>query len=148
MTTFQSRELVRDDLVSLFAADGSWQDVWGYFPGVDDVAGLSPVLIVRSRGTAQDFAGANTNPVQYRFSVTSMVVADEAVQSSADAEDQLDTLDMKVRQVIRDNAGGSTNADQYAFEGGFSQVSDIILNGQAYISETRFVIATLPRGAK
>jgi hypothetical protein len=148
MTTFQSREAVRDALVTLFTADNSWQQVYGYFPGVDEIAGKSPLLIIRSRGTAQEFAGQDTNPVQYRFSVTSMTIADESATTSANAEDSLDTLDQKVRQVIRDNAAGGSAADLLEFEAGFSQVSDIIVNGLAYISETRGVIATLPRGAK
>lgn len=147
MTTFQTRELVRDELVTLFTANGSWQAVYGYAPSVDEIAGQSPILVIRSRGTQTTMAGVLTNPTQYRFSLTNMVIADKVAQTSASAEDQLDTLDRVMRQVIRDNAGGGTYADNFLFEGGFSEVQDMIIGGQAYIVERRFIIASLANGA-
>ena len=150
-TTFQSRELVRDELATLFTADGSWQSVFGYFPAVEAFKGRTPILIIRSRGTEQDMAGLETNPASYRFLLSSWVLAFSPLSAdnwtSTDAEDKLDELDMKLRQVIRDNAGGGTNADLYRFEPGFSQVDDVIIEGVPYIVETRAILADLKRGA-
>lgn len=148
MTNFQSRELVRDELVTLFAATGKWAEVYGYFPAVTEVAGKSPVLIIRSRGTQQRMAGRVTNPASYRFLLSSFVLAytDNGTWSSADAEDKLDELDTEIRQVIRDNAN-LTNADVLRFDEGGSQVIDTIIEGQPYIVETRTIIAELVRGA-
>lgn len=146
MTTFQSREAVRDELVSLYVADGTFQEVYGYFPGVDEISGKTPLLVIRSRGTSLDMAGALTNRTEYRFSLTTFVLADENYVTSAAAEDALDTVDLAIRQVIRDNAGGGSAADMYRFEGGFSTVDDLVIGGQAYIVETRIVIATLVNG--
>jgi hypothetical protein len=148
-TTFQSREAVRDELVALFTADGSWQDVYGYYPAVSEMKGRSPIMLIRSQGTQQDMAGQDTNPSSYSFLLTTWVLAysEDGGWTSADAEDQLDTLDRVTRQIIRDNADGGTNASQYRFEAGFSNRSDLILEGVPYIIESRTIIADLPRGA-
>jgi len=149
MTTFQNRELVRDELVALFVANTSWQEVYGYFPGVSAFVGKTPVLVVTSVGTQQDMANLNTNPATYRFLISSYVLAYRVSDSwySTDAADKIDELDMKVRQIIRDNAGGGTNADQYRFESGFSQSDNIIASGVGYIVETRAILADLVNGA-
>ena len=151
MTTFQTRELIRDDLVTLFTANGSWQSVYGYFPGTNEMKGKTPVLVIRSRGTSQDMAGAVTNPTAYRFVLSSFVLAYSENSAdnwtSDDAEDKLDELDKVLRQVIRDNAGGGSYADRFEFEPGYSQVDDIIIEGLPYIVESRGIIARLVRGA-
>jgi hypothetical protein len=150
LTTFTSRELVRDEIASFFVTDGSFQEVYQYFPSVAEIKGKTPVLIIRSRGTEQDFSGLNTNPTSYRFLLTTFILAfsDDDSWSSSDAEDSLDDLDKVIRQVIRDNAGGGTYADNYRFEGGFSDVNDIMVEGLPYIVETRAVVADLPKGSK
>lgn len=149
MTTFQSRELVRDELAALFVANGSWQAAYGYFPSVDAIKGKTPILIIRSRGTSQDMAGLNTNPATYRFLLSSWVLAYSAVDSwtSSNAEDLLDTLDMKLRQVIRDNAGSLTNGDLIRFEQGTSQVDDVMIENLPYIVETRAILVDLIKGS-
>ena len=150
-TTFLSREAVRDELATLFTADGSWQSVFKFFPGLDAIKGRTPVLIIISRGTEQGMAGLETNPTTYRFLLSSWVLAFSPLSAdnwtSTDAEDKKDELDMKLRQVIRDNAGGGTNADLYRFEPGFSQVDDVIIEGVPYVVETRAILAGLKRGA-
>jgi len=147
-TTFQSRELVRDELVALFVANGSWQDVYAYFPSVNAFSGLSPILIVRGAGSSVAMEGLNTNPVEYRLSISSWVIAYVASeQTSAQSEDLVDTLDTTVRQVIRNNAGRLTNADSLRFEGGFSSKQDVVIEGLPYMAETRFVIARLNAGS-
>lgn len=147
-TTFQSRKLVRDELVTLFAANGSWQEVYGYFPSAALAAGRTPVLMIRSRGTRQDMAGVWINPASYRFLLSSFVLAYSSSDSwtSANAEDKLDELDKVLRQVIRDNVGSLTYADNLRFEEGFSDVSDIDLGGNPYIVETRAILVDLPSG--
>lgn len=149
VTTFTSRELVRDELVTLFVANGSWQEVYGYAPSVDELSGKTPILVIRSRGTIQNFANLETNPVTYRFVISSAVLAYSASDSwnSANAEDKLDELDKVVRQVIRNNAGSLTYGVNMRFETAVSEVSDPIREGLPYILESRFVLVDLPRGA-
>lgn len=149
-TTFQSRELVRDELVALFVANGSWEEVFGYFPGLDEIHGKTPVLIIRSRGTLQSMEGVFNNPSQYRFFISNWVLADSPSDSgvtSSASEDKVDELDKTVRQIIRDNTGATSNADLYQFEQSFSQVDDVIIGGLPYIVETRAIIAVLNKGS-
>jgi hypothetical protein len=149
-TTFQSRELVRDELAALFVANGTWQAVYGYRPSVKEVLGKTPVLVIRSRGTQQDMAGLYTNPATYRFSLQSWVLASsetDATVTSAIAEDELDTLDKTLRQVIRTNAGSLANADNIRFEESPSEVVDIVAEGLSYMIETRFILVELHGGS-
>lgn len=149
MTTFTSREAVRDALAALFVANGSWQAVYNYFPSAKVISQLSPVLIIRSRGTAQRFAMLETNPASYQFVITSYVVAGsetDATITSAIAEDELDTLDAAIRQIIRDNTQAATYNNLY-FDEGFSEVSDVLIVNIPYIMESYTVIADLARGA-
>lgn len=149
-TTFLSREAVRDEIAAFFVADGSWQNVYGYFPGVDDIKGKTPICIIRSRGTQMNMQGVVTNPTQYRFLISSWVLAYSANSAdsytSATAEDKLDELDKVVRQLIRDNTTG-TNYNNLLLDGGFSEVDDVIIEGVPYIVETRSVTAHLYNGA-
>jgi hypothetical protein len=148
-TTFQDPELVRDELVALFIADGSWQQVYGYMPAGSELVGLSRFLVIRRRGTLQQSSGQWTNPVDYRFAITSFVLAYSDIDSwtSAQAEDKLDELDQKIRQIIRTNMGDFTNCDIIAIEDSFSEVRDITIENKPYIAEARFVIAKLVNGA-
>lgn len=147
VTTFTSRKLVRDELVALFTANNSWQAVYGYVPAIKVFAGMTPLLIIRSRGTVQDFAALETNPAEYRFGIASFCRAYSAGEiTPAQAEDTLDTLDTVVRQVIRNSAGSMTTADNLRFDGE-SEVRDVTIEGLPYMVETRFVIAKLARGA-
>lgn len=148
-TTFQSRELVRDELAALFVADGSWQEVYQYWPGTNEIAGKTPVLIIRSRGTRQDMAGVFTNPASYRFLVSSWTIAYSSAASitSSSAEDTLDTLDKTLRQIVRDNAGSLTNGDLIRFEEGYSEVIDVVAENLPYIVETRAILVDLVAGA-
>ncbi len=148
-TTFQSREAVRDELVALFTANASWQAVYGYFPGAKVLAGLSPVLIIRSRGTQQEMAGVWDNKTSYRFILTSWVAAGSETDSSitsAIAEDELDNLDKVLRQVIR-NASVLVNMDSLEFASEFSEVSDVLIANIPYIMETHTIIANLYKGS-
>lgn len=147
VTTFTSRELVRDELVSLFTANNSWQAVYGYIPAVNVFEGMTPILVIRSRGSLQNFANLETNPASYQFGIVSYVRAYSAGEiSSAQAEDKLDDLDKVVRQVIRDNAGSMTTAINLRFDGA-SEVRDIDIGSVPYMAEARILIADLPRGA-
>lgn len=148
-TTFQSRELVRDELGALFTSNASWQKVYQYAPSLNEIKGKTPILIIRSRGTRQDMAGVETNPTSYQFLLSSWVLAysEDGGWTSANAEDKIDELDKTIRQIIRDNAAGGTNANLYRFDPGYSEVIDTIIEGVPYIIETRIIHAELPRGA-
>lgn len=154
MTTFTTRELVRDALVSLFTANatgaGQFQAIYGYFPSVNEILQASPLLIIRARGTAQEFKVQETNPTSYRILFTTMVLAYDGnaspVWTSALAEDKLDDLDRLVRQVVRDNASNA-NWSVITPEDGFSTVDDVIIGkGSPYLIESRAFIVRLPKG--
>lgn len=153
-TVFQSRELVRDELVALFQADGSWSigaahHVYGYFPAAIEIVGKTPILVILSAGTRQDMAGAFTNPASYLFRCITLVLADSDSDSwtAANAEDKLDDLDRAFRQVIRTNMNLLTKADLLRFDEGYSERTDIDLGGKPYIRETRNIIADLNHGS-
>ena len=147
VTTFTSRELVRDELVSLFTANNSWQAVYGYVPAIKVFAGMTPILIIRSRGTLQNFSNQDTNPTEYRFGIASFLRAFSTGEiTSAQAEDTLDTLDTAIRQVIRNSAGSMTYADNLRFAAE-SEVRDVSIEGLPYMVEAYTVIAKLARGA-
>lgn len=148
-TTFQNRELVRDELVALFVADGSWQSVYGYYPGHSVISGQTPVLTVLSAGTQQVMNGAFTNPTSYRFILSSFSLQSSTSDNwtPANAEDKLDALDLKVRQIIRDNAGSLTNGNIIRFGAGYSQVEYQIIESLPYQIESRDIFVDLPSGA-
>lgn len=149
MTTFTSRELVRDVLVGLFTANASWQAVYGYMPGYTVIAGRSPVLVVLSGGTRQQFQQQFVNKTSYRFEITNYVVSSsesDATVVSATAEDELDTLDKTIRQVIRDNATHATYSN-LRFDDNYSNVERGAIGNKPYIRETYVVFADLPAGS-
>lgn len=150
VTVFQSRKLVRDELVALFVADGSWSEVWGYFPGVNAFGARTPLLTVESDGTAQSSEGESNNPSAYHFLITTFVLSYRALDNyyATDATDTLDTLDLKVRQLIRNNMGGGTNYDYLQYDPSPSQIKTLVLEGLSYEIESRGLIAHLPSGAK
>lgn len=147
-TTFQSRELIRDELVALFVANGSWQNVYGYRPPITEFKGKTPLLTIRSGGTEQDMAGLDLNPTSHSFLISSYVLAYSAADSwtSAMAEDKLDELGQLVRQVIRNNTGTLTNADLLRFAPAGSQIVDIEIQSVPYIRESREIFADLKKG--
>ncbi len=146
MTTFKSLETISDDIVALFTADGSWQEVYDYVPSPDEFAEKSPVLILRVRGTDQQLANRSTNRTDIRFLATSMVLATDNNWTSAQAEAKFRELNVTFRQIIHDNVGGAGVVDALRF-GGRSQVDDRIVGGSPYIIETHEFFATLARGA-
>ncbi len=147
-TIFQSRQLVQDELVALFVADGSWQQVWGYFPGVNAFMGKSPVLVITPSGTGQSMESKHVNPTSHILLLSTFVLAYRQSDSwfAEDANDLLNAMEVKVRQIIRDNAGGGTFADNYEFDQTPSDVSNQIIEGLGYIIETRSIIANLAHG--
>lgn len=147
-TTFQSRELVRDELVALFTANGNWQNVYGYVPAVSAFESKYPILLIRGRGTEQRLNNQDNNPALYRMVLINYVLADSAGGiTSATAEDELDRLDKIIRQVIRDNAGSLTTADNLYFDGS-SEVIDVKVGNVPYIQEIYTVMAHLSSGSK
>lgn len=151
MTTFPNRKVARDALAALFVANGTWKAVYAYGMAGSVIAdGISPVLIIRSRGTRQEMANLNTNPRSYRLSLQSWILAKSEISgdswSSDESEDALDLLDMTLCQVIRDNV--QNNAwDNIRFATDYSDVVD--LNPAVpYIVETRIIYVDLPKGSK
>jgi hypothetical protein len=148
-TTFQDVDLVVTEIAGLFTTNGSWQTVFDYFPGVDAIKGYTPVLIVDDNGVATDFANLFTNPVEYRLTVQSWVIAyieGEWTVNQATAKRR--ELNKVIRQIIRDNAGGTTYTDSLRFEDGFSERSSVIFEGLPYLIERFGVIARLNSGSK
>lgn len=155
MTTFSSRETVRDALVALFTTNakgsGQFQEIYGYAPSTNEILATSPILIIRSDGSRRLFNAQETNPVDFRFVLTTMILAYDAnsspVWTSAMAEDKLDDLERLVAQIIRDNTQNAAWNVIY-LEDGFSEPRDVIIGkGVPYIIETRTVIARLSVGA-
>jgi hypothetical protein len=148
MTTFTDREVPSDALAALFVANGSWQAVYTYIPKVTVLANTSPNLVIVSGGTAQDMRSYNTNPTDFRFLLSTWVIArrDSDNFTNAQAETQLNALDKTLRQIIRDNTNVANTWDSIQFEGGFSQVNREIFEGTAFLIETRAVIAHLADG--
>lgn len=151
MTTFTNRKLIIDELRTLAIADGSWQDVYDYVPNTDDLQGKTPVLVILSIGTRRDMAGLNTNPTSHLLEISSWVLGFSQrtadAWSAEDAENKAHELEMKLSQLIRDNAGGGTNADSYEFDTAFSSIDRITFEGVPYIVETRRIVANQFNGA-
>lgn len=153
MTTFTSREVVRDALYTLFNAyTGSGQPlqkVFNNWPKLGEAKGLSPILIMTSAGTRQEFENLNTNPAAYRIRLTSLAIAGQKNDTNvtrAAAMDKIDQLDTLVRQVIRDNV--QNNAwNNIEFEPSFTEVETILFEGLPYMVETHVVITYLSKGA-
>jgi hypothetical protein len=147
VTTFQSRELVRDELVALFVANASWNNVYGYFPAASEMVGKTPILLILSDGTRQQSSGVWSNPTSYQFLCISFVLADSDSDNwtVALASDKVDDLDRVFRQVIRNN-GALTNADVLRFGDGFSVRRDVSIGGKPYISEERTIICDVLKG--
>jgi hypothetical protein len=149
LTTFVTRQTARDALAALFVADGSWQAVYGYMPNDEELDGQSPVLTVRSGGTAQEMASLHVNPTSYRYLLRTMVLANDADSSwsESNAEDKLDELDQKLRQVIRDNVGGVAGSNFLRFDPGASTTGYSIIDGELYRWEERTIWADFSVGA-
>jgi hypothetical protein len=147
-TTFTSREVARDGLVALFTADGTWQAVYGYVPKATTIDGQWPFLVLTSAGTLQGMAGESYNPTEYTFSAVSFVLMDDnADWNEDDAEDKLDELDQKFRQIIRDNPTAGTFADALMFADNQSRTDYAIVGGVAYRTEEWLITVHLYTGA-
>lgn len=138
-TTFVSREQTRDGLVTLFTTYGKWQKVFGYIPNEDDIDGQEPLLVIMSAGTIQDMKAVSFNPASYIFTFTSMVLMDDTdvggTWTSDNAEDKIDQLDTKFRQIVRDNSTGGDFADSLTFANTQSQTDTIVLYDVLYRTE-------------
>ena len=150
-TTFISREISRDALVTLFTADGSWQKVFGYFPTENDIKGQDPFLVIISAGTDQDMNSISMNPTKYMFAFTSFILMDDSdsggTWTNQNTEDKLDELDKKFRQIVRDNPTvGSNPSALLKFADGQSQTDTITLYGVLYRTEMWILTAALPSG--
>ena len=149
MTTFTTRETIRDRLKALYDATNDFEAVYSGIPKWSDMAGQSPVLTVISDGTQTTFQGLNKNPREHFFVLTTWVLY--SIESDswtyAQAEDLLDTLEASVLQVIRDNAAGSTVGDLIEPTAGASQIDRIVIEqNYRYITESRRIRVYLATG--
>lgn len=153
MTTFTSRETIRDAVYTLFSgyAPATFKAVYNNWPDVGQAKGQSPILMITSSGTGQGMANLNTNPTEFRLMLTVLVKTHDDSDSSftrATAMDKIDTLDALVRQVIRDAISGlNPNWDNIAFEGGLTTVENIIFEGLPYMVEAHPIRVYLRNGA-
>lgn len=147
MTTFTDREVPADALKALFVANGSWEEVYNYIPKITVLGMSSPNLIIVSGGTSTDMPSLNTNPTDFRFVLSTWVIArrDADNFTNEQAETQLNALDKTLRQIIRDNTQNAA-WNNVQLEDGFSQVNREIFEGTAFLIETRAVIAHISRG--
>lgn len=155
MTTFTSRELVRDALVTIFKASAKganqFKEIYGYAPSANEILASSPLLVIRGTGTLQEMNMQETNPTRYRLVLSVMVRSyDDSVTPALDsawAEDKIDDLDRLVRQIIRNNTQNAA-WNTMDFDEEFSQKDDVIVGkGVPYIIESRSVIIKLPIGS-
>jgi len=141
VTTLVTRETIRDGLVTLATATGKWQAVYGYVPKDNAVRGQSPFLVILSLGTLQSMESEGKNPAEYSLSVMSHVLMnDKGSWTEANAEDKLDELDKVLRQLIRDNASGSSYCDAFTFLASPSQTDFVMIGGEQYRTEARVII--------
>lgn len=148
MTTFQNRKTAIDALATVFAATSSWEEIYKYFPSVDELLGKTPFLIIRGRGTSQKMANLDTNPRSYRVVIASYILAYSASDNwtSLNAEEQLHDLDLLLTQTIRDNVFNAA-WNNIRFEDAYSQVDDIMIENLPYIREMRTIFIELSNGA-
>lgn len=149
-TTFESRKLVRDELVALFVATGSWSEVFGYNAGVNAFGAQTPILTITSTGTALATETADSNPTSYGFLITNYVLSYRVSDGweATDAMDTLDALDLVIRQTIFNNIGGGTNYNYLQIDPSSSTVGEGIREGLVYMVEERTIFAHLPTGHK
>jgi hypothetical protein len=148
MTTFQNRKTAIDALATVFAGTSSWQEIYKYFPSVDEVLGKTPWLLIRGRGTSQRMNNLHTNPRSYRVVIASYVLAYSAPDNwtSLNAEEKTHDLDLLVCQTIRDNVANAA-WNSIRFDEAYSQVDDIMIENLPYIREMRTVFIDLANGA-
>lgn len=151
MTSFQDIDLIVTEIAALFTAEGSWQDVYDYFPGLSTFQGRSPVLVVIDNGTLQEFDNLHTNPTTYNILLASYVLVNsdsDATITSEAATTQRRALNVIIRQTIRDNAGGGTYYDLIQFTPRSSQIERLNAEGLTYELEMFEVAAFLKSGSK
>lgn len=148
MTTFQNRKTAIDALVTVFAATSSWQEIYKYFPSVNELLGKTPFLIIRGRGTSQKMNNLHTNPRSYRVVMASYVLAYSASDNwtSLNAEEKVHDLDLLLTQTIRDNVANAA-WNSIRFEDSYSQVDDIMIENLPYMREMRTIFIDLASGA-
>lgn len=104
-----TRKAIREELVSIFTAEGSFTLVLGYLPL--DLRGASKVLCIYTDDTRHNFMSAHMNDDLHHFFLDTLVKRG----NSADHEDDLDDLHEVVRDVIRANIGNA-NWDELQLE--------------------------------
>jgi hypothetical protein len=96
-----TRQLVREALVTLFTADGSFNQVLGYAPV--DTQGMDKILSIYSDNTSHKVESANLGHSFYGFSLDVLIKR----SGGETVEDTLDALHEVVRNVIKTNQGNA-----------------------------------------
>lgn len=97
-----TRKQVRERLVTLYDAESVFSQVYGYAPM--DLQGMHPVLCIYNDNTNYDFITADLRNFFYTYVLD--VYAKRI--NNVNTEDQLDTLQETIRDVIKDNIGDAT----------------------------------------
>ncbi len=136
--TIPSRELARDQLVTLMTATGVFTEVLGH--EVKDLGGKSKVLTVHSDAQVYEREGAGIAgaELRYRYWLTWWVHR----QDAAAAEDTLDTLAQKVTETVENNRVVAGKWEELTVMGE-SQPGYIILEGEQYRRERLLVEALI-----
>lgn len=144
-----NREAARDALAALIETEMSGtgktlQAVYNSLPS--DFGGLTPVVTVSSAGTDRKNMGiGDTTKWNSRFRLAVVAyVADAAEDDSwtdQDVEDMLDLIDKELADVIADNRESAGNWGYLELEEGFTEPLSMVIGGEPYVVEPRFVIA-------
>lgn len=130
-----SRQTVREELVTIFTTDGSFNQVLGYAPV--DTRGVDKILVIITDATHHEqFSGSWENHF-YSFILDVFVLR----SGGETVEDTLDTLHEAIRSVINSNQG-NTNWEYLSLtepsDAGFGEISGVayrVERHQLYIKE-------------
>lgn len=96
-----SRQTIREELITLFTADGSFNQVWGYCPV--DTQGMDKILAIYTDAT-HHVQHSNSWETNYYAFVLDVYVKRSGGET---VEDTLDTLHEAIRSVINANQGNT-----------------------------------------
>jgi hypothetical protein len=136
-----NRKTVRNGIVTLVTADGSWDVVLDHEPTPGELDGQFPAFSIYSEGTTDEDPAFNTTPTTFRFVATNFVLLydkqDPDSWNANHSEDLLDDLNKALRDILRNNvpAGcdsadivGGSRADWELIDGELYRVEDFTIH--------------------
>lgn len=96
-----SRQTVREELVTLFTAEGSFNQVLGYLPVVN--RGMDKVLAIYAASASHEQESADLEMNLYGFDL--LVIVERS--NGEAAEDTFDALHEAIRSTVRANQGNA-----------------------------------------